>query len=199
MKIVEIFKSIQGEGHFIGMAATFIRTYGCNLKCDFCDTKQSWNGSDEFDNMDIEDIMATVKSLNCQLVVITGGEPGIHQSLLGDLVDQLKLAGCLVAIETNGTCEMPSGIDWVTCSPKEDANYVINTLCKPNELKYVVTDDFDITTAIPETVREIYAGNIWLQPDGYHMQDMWHKCYAYVKADNRLRVGVQLHKLMEVQ
>jgi hypothetical protein len=66
-------------------------------------------------------------------------------------------------------------------------------------LKYVVTEDFEAAAAIPETIRNLYAGKIWLQPDGNDMQNMWNKAYHLAMEDPRLRVGVQLHKLLEVK
>ena len=197
---MEIFLSIQGEGAYLGMPATFIRTMGCNLKCSFCDTKQSWLGHESqcYTEMQIHEIVDKVVELNNKLVVITGGEPGIQKDL-SDLVDALHYVGCNVAIETNGTMAIPHHVDWVTCSPKEDAGYRIDMLCKPSELKYVVTPTFNVDNAIPETIRQLYAGKIWLQPEGSDMQAMWQKCYQLVMQDKRLRVGIQLHKIMEVQ
>lgn len=197
MLVSEIFSSIQGEGNFLGVAATFIRFVGCNLKCSFCDTKKTWEGKPQSIEMSIEEIVTRVVSYNNSLVVITGGEPCL-QVHLQELIDQLHLRNFLVTIETNGTQATPQ-VDWVTCSPKEDANYCINMLCRPNELKYVVTPEFDAATAIPETIRELYGGKIWLQPEGSQMQEMWKKCYALTVEDPRLRIGVQLHKLMEVE
>ena len=37
-KIKEIFKSIQGEGPYIGYEQLFVRFCKCNLKCGYCDT-----------------------------------------------------------------------------------------------------------------------------------------------------------------
>ena len=195
MKVSEIFSSIQGEGNYLGIAATFIRFMGCNLKCDFCDTKKTW-GDIGFDKS-IDEIIAAVTELDNSLIIITGGEPCIQKDLQ-ELVDKLRATGYFVAIETNGTQPTPE-TDWVTCSPKPDANYNINILCHANELKYVVTEDFDAETAIPEEIRKLYAGKIWLQPDGFNMQAMWKECYKLATSDTRLRVGVQLHKLMEVE
>ena len=104
-------------------------------------------------------------------------------------------------IETNGTNNVPWNVDWITCSPKPPL-YTIHPQLHPDELKYVVTDDFNDRIAIPEEVRRIYEGVIWLQPDGTNAQTMehaWSKCYQLVQEDGRLRVGMQLHKLMEVQ
>lgn len=197
MLISEIFSSIQGEGNFLGVPATFIRFVGCNLKCSFCDTKKTWEGKPQSTDMSIDEIVTTAVAMCNSLVVITGGEPCL-QPMLQDVIDQLRLCDMIVAIETNGTLATPI-TDWITCSPKEDANYIINSLCRPNELKYVVTPDFDAAKAIPEPIRELYAGKIWLQPEGSQMQDMWKRCYELAMSDPRLRVGVQLHKLMEVE
>jgi organic radical activating enzyme len=192
-----MFSSIQGEGNFLGVPATFIRFVGCNLKCSFCDTKKTWEGKPEGINLTIEEIVTRAISMDNTLIVITGGEPCLQKDLQ-ELIDQLRLRNFVVAIETNGTMATPI-TDWVTCSPKEDAGYVINSLCHPNELKYVVTPDFIAEAAIPQGIREIYAGKIWLQPEGSQMKEMWKKCFALAMADPRLRVGVQLHKLMEVE
>ena len=196
MKLVEIFSSIQGEGAHLGMPCVFIRTQDCNLHCSFCDTKESWGNKAKLD-MSVEDIVKEVQKYNVPLVVITGGEPCI-QPTLQDLVDQLSIRGYAVAIETNGTQETPQGA-WITCSPKEEADYKISPFCKPNELKYVVTSTFDAEKAIPSGIRKLYAGNIWLQPEGSDMMNMWKKCMLIAEADPRLRVGVQLHKIMEVK
>ena len=197
MRVSEMFSSIQGEGNFLGVPATFIRFVGCNLKCSFCDTKKTWEGKPESTEMSIEEIVTRAISLDNPLIVITGGEPCL-QVHLQELIDQLRIRNFHVAIETNGTQPTPVA-DWITVSPKEDAQYNINMLCRPNELKYVVTPEFDADTAIPEGIRELYAGKIWLQPEGSQMTEMWKKCFALAMKDTRLRVGVQLHKLMEVE
>lgn len=194
--VLEIFRSIQGEGSHIGQAVTFIRLAGCNLRCPWCDTKGSWNAEGE--QKTLLDILGEVEPGDP--VVITGGEPTIHKELV-ELVSALHEQGCYVMIETNGTNNVPWNVDWITCSPKPPL-YTIHPQLHPDELKYVVTDDFNDRVAIPEEVRRIYEGVIWLQPDGTNAQTMehaWSKCYQLVQEDDRLRVGVQLHKLMEVQ
>lgn len=197
MKISEIFSSIQGEGNFLGVPATFIRFVGCNLKCSFCDTKKTWEGKPEFNELSIDEIATIVHGMGNTLVVITGGEPCL-QSQLQELIDALHQRNLYIAIETNGTQSTPQA-DWITCSPKEDANYNINILCRPNELKYVVTPHFDVDKVIPAEIRDLYAGKIWLQPEGSQMNEMWKKCYHLAMNDQRLRVGIQLHKLLEVE
>lgn len=111
-KINEIFYSLQGEGHHTGYPSVFIRFSGCNLKCPFCDTAH-----DEGVVMSDTDIIRAVNLYKAEWVVLTGGEPSLW--IDKDFVRLLKQAtGKKVAIETNGTHEVPEGIDWVTVSPK---------------------------------------------------------------------------------
>jgi len=215
MFIAEIFASVQGEGHYLGVPAVFVRTMGCNLKCSFCDTKSTWINaqSGAARALSVAKVVSAVNyaadaaresstikaelGRTIQLVVLTGGEPCLQEDLHA-LIDALHGEHYIVAIETNGTLATPLNADWVTCSPKGDANYMINESCLPDELKYVVTEDFD-EKVITESIRDRFLGNIWLQPDGYHMQPTWEKCFAIAQSDSRLRVGVQLQKLMEVR
>lgn len=133
-KINEIFYSIQGEGFHTGTPAVFIRFSGCNLKCSFCDTRHQ-----DGKNMSLYEIINEIKKYpNARMVILTGGEPSlfINQAI----IDAIKRAGLYIAIETNGTHELPEGIDWITLSPKssftggDSAPLVLN---KCNELKVV--------------------------------------------------------------
>ena len=94
--VYEQFESIQGEGLWTGIPASFIRLQGCNLQCPWCDTKETWLG--EAQALSTEQIMAGVQ---CKHVVVTGGEPLLHD--LTELLKALTEAGKLVHIETNGT------------------------------------------------------------------------------------------------
>ena len=196
LPIVEIFDSIQGEGFNLGEMVTFIRTSGCNLKCPWCDTKESWDLNEGAVHMTLTEILEKVHHPK---VIITGGEPTIHGANLFALVDALKQNDCYVCIETNGINPVYHLIDWVSCSPKPGTQYFLHPNLRPDELKYVVDDNFDAKAAIPEEVRDRYAGLIWLQPEGSNMSASWRECYRLVQEDDRLRVGVQLHKIMEVQ
>lgn len=199
MQVAEMFDSIQGEGMYMGVPVTFIRFMGCNLSCSFCDTKGSWTADGTFaiTEMTSMDII-TALSGKTDVIVLTGGEPCLQDDL-EELVPLLQQVGYVVCVETNGTKATPIGIDWVTCSPKADAGYNINPACRPNELKYVVTPEFNADEIITEEIRSIFNRRIWLQPEGGDMQAMWQKCFDIAMADPRLRVGIQLHKLMEVR
>ncbi len=117
MLIAEIFYSLQGEGELTGVPSVFVRTSGCNLRCNWCDTPYaSWQP--EGKQMGVEEIVAEVKKHPARHVVLTGGEPmvakGIHE-----LAAALKQPGCHITIETAATIA-PGGIacDLASLSPK---------------------------------------------------------------------------------
>ena len=109
-RINEIFYSLQGEGRHTGRAAVFVRFSGCNLKCPFCDTDFK-----AYRELTVDDIIAAVSEWRaCGFVVLTGGEPSLQVD--ESLIEALHHEGFYIAIETNGTCPLPSAIDWVTLS-----------------------------------------------------------------------------------
>ena len=77
MKVSEIFTSIEGEGSRSGMPCVFVRLYGCNLKCSYCDSQYACTG-DEYTEMTVDDIAKQVLSTGILNVTITGGEPLIE-------------------------------------------------------------------------------------------------------------------------
>ena len=116
MRIVEFFKSVQGEGEFAGTPSVFVRTTGCNLRCSFCDTPYtSWKpeGFHEPWQAVAERILAE----ECEHVVLTGGEPLLQPEIVS-LSHALKQAGRFVTIETAGTVERPVHADLMSISPK---------------------------------------------------------------------------------
>lgn len=191
--IVEVFESIQGEGAFLGLGASFIRLAGCNLRCSWCDTKHSFDVQ-AARLLSIDAILGTWRFTQ-PLVVITGGEPTLHD--LGPMVRALKKLGKYVTLETNGTNPVPDewGIDWVTVSPKPGSNYAIN--CRADELKYVVDDDFEIGVIQTERVP---LRHIYLQVESGRPESAA-RAFTLVtmNPDLHLRVGVQLHKILHVE
>ena len=195
--IVEIFTSIQGEGVNLGKAANFIRFAGCNLDCEWCDTE--WRKFKE--KLTIEEILRRLDP-TVKLVILTGGEP-LMQKELFRLVVELAIHGYSIAIETNGTYPTKTlkGIAniHVSCSPKPQNQWGIHPDCEFDELKYVIDEKI--------THDQISISNkpIWLQPEGGNMQNAWEKALKIQKTlfkkypNVDIRIGVQLHKIMEVR
>ena len=101
MKVVEIFNSIEGEGIRAGLPCTFIRLYGCNLHCSYCDSRYACEGS-EYIVMSIQEILDSVSQWGCKLITVTGGEPLMHSGI-DELLMRLHELGYKVNVETNGS------------------------------------------------------------------------------------------------
>jgi len=194
-RINEIFYSLQGEGVRAGCPTLFLRFSRCNLNCTVethgfdCDT--------EFESgreMSLQEIIAELKaaSRRCDWVVLTGGEPALQVDT--DLIDALHEAGYKLAIETNGSFQLPEGFDWITVSPKVDESAIRQR--KADEVKYVRVFDQEI----PETVVE--ADHYLISPAfvGHRLDPRtldW--CLQLVERNPPWRLSVQLHKLWGIR
>lgn len=201
-RVNEIFHSLQGEGIHAGEAAIFIRLSGCNLKCPFCDT--DFAGSIEMSVQDIISAMGKCLGENPlpRLCVITGGEPTLQ--LEDTLIDVLHDIGMMVAIETNGTHEVPVGVDWVTVSPKSpfiegDSARVI--LKKANEVKVIMTES--ISTEEIREFEKIPADWYFIQPcdTGFVKLNKYinQRVVKFVKYHPNWRVSLQQQKILKVR
>lgn len=192
-RVNEIFYSIQGEGRHAGRAAIFVRFSGCNLKCPFCDTDFK-----QYEEMGAVDILNKMKTLSedCNFVVFTGGEPTLQVDEV--LITFLRGSGYYIAIETNGTHEIPSGINWVTCSPKslfvEHAEPVIKYA---DEVKVVFDGKHKITD------HGIDAFFYYVQPcdtgDEKKNAEILKQTVAFVEADPMWRLSLQQQKIIKVK
>ena len=101
MQITEIFKSIQGESTYAGMACVFVRLTGCNLRCSWCDSEYTFSGGHR---MAMEEVLEEVEQLSPQggLVEITGGEPMLQEREVVPLMQRLLQEGYRVLLETSG-------------------------------------------------------------------------------------------------
>ncbi|MDR9416533.1 MAG: 7-carboxy-7-deazaguanine synthase QueE, partial [Gracilimonas sp.] len=113
--VVEHFYTIQGEGAHSGRASYFIRTAGCDVNCWWCDVKESWE-EEGHPNLTVRELVDVAKKSEAPFVVITGGEPLLHDLL--PLTLGLKSAGLEIHIETSGSSPLSGQLDWITLSPK---------------------------------------------------------------------------------
>jgi len=125
MWVSELFQSIQGEGRFTGTASAFLRTSGCNLRCQFCDTPEtSWKPTG-FEKT-VSELTTELHAMGCKHVVITGGEPMLIPSMV-DLTRALKAEGHIITIETAGTVFHPVVADLMSISPKLSNSIPVGT------------------------------------------------------------------------
>jgi 7-carboxy-7-deazaguanine synthase len=101
MQITEIYKSLQGESTYAGLACVFVRLTGCNLRCSWCDSEYTFTGGRK---MAIDDVCEEVKRLSPSggLVEITGGEPLLQERDVVSLMERLAQDGYRVLLETSG-------------------------------------------------------------------------------------------------
>ncbi len=102
MKINELFYSIQGESTHAGRPCVFIRTSGCHLRCEWCDTAHAFYEGVE---VTLDAVMERVRSFGCPLVELTGGEP-LLQRETPMLVTELLNEGYTVLVETSGSLDI---------------------------------------------------------------------------------------------
>ena len=188
----EIFHTIQGEGANIGRAAVFVRFAGCNLwsgreedrahaTCRFCDT--DFVGGEKYSAVELADKAASWSTRFC---VLTGGEPLLQVDRL--LLLALKQRGFTIAIETNGTQFVPSGIDWVCVSPKAGAPLIAE---RADELKLV----FPQPGLDPTDLAFFPAPHRWLSPmAGPDLARNTAEAATYCLAHPEWRLAIQAHK-----
>jgi 7-carboxy-7-deazaguanine synthase len=102
LKIIEQFKSIQGESTFVGVLCSFIRLAGCNLRCSYCDTRYAAGPGAPHS---FDDILSIVKRHDCRFVEVTGGEP-LLQEETPELCRLLVDHRYTVLVETNGSLDI---------------------------------------------------------------------------------------------
>ncbi|HYC28855.1 MAG TPA: 7-carboxy-7-deazaguanine synthase QueE, partial [Chitinophagaceae bacterium] len=140
LPVMEHFYTLQGEGFYQGQAAYFIRLGGCDVGCVWCDVKDSWD-SGKHPLRNIDDLLEEVTKHKGKIVVITGGEPLMHD--LTHLTAAIHKAGLRTHMETSGSSPLSGSWDWITLSPKKFKEPLPEVLVYANELKVVVYNRSD--------------------------------------------------------
>ncbi len=205
--VKEIFYTLQGEGANAGRAAVFCRFSGCNLwtgreedrhkaTCTFCDTDFVGVGPDGGKFKTAEELAAAVDAAwtgqnEKKMVVCTGGEPLLQ--LDEEAIAALHARGFEVAVETNGTQQAPSSLDWICVSPKADAPLVQRS---GNELKLV----FPQSDATPDRFENLEFEHFYLQPmDGPEIDRNIQLTIDYCLKNPKWRISVQMHKVVGIR
>ncbi|HQZ50827.1 MAG TPA: 7-carboxy-7-deazaguanine synthase QueE [Chitinophagaceae bacterium] len=195
LPVMEHFYTIQGEGYHQGKAAYFIRLGGCDVGCVWCDVKDSWD-ADKHPHYSIEDLTATVLKTPAELVVITGGEPLMHN--LDTLTAALQSAGLKTNIETSGAHSLSGSWDWICLSPKKFKAPLEEVVPFANELKVVVFNSSDFGWA--EKYAAMVSDNckLYLQPEWDKAAQITPQIIEYIKANPKWELSLQLHKYINV-
>ena len=202
-----MYYTIQGEGVHTGQAAVFCRFSGCNLWsglekdrdtaiCKFCDTNFWGTDGKNGGKYEAQELARLCRSLwpnddkSKPFIVCTGGEPLLQLDDL--LIRAFHDEGFFIAIETNGTLRVPSGIDWVCVSPKANTDILITT---GDELKLVYPQKENK----PEEFINMDFQYFSLQPlDDQNQQENTKLCIEYVQSNPKWTLSLQTHKYLGI-
>ena len=195
LPVMEDFYTLQGEGYHQGRAAYFIRLGGCDVGCVWCDVKESWDGT-KFEKFEVERLKWKVQQTPSEIVVITGGEPLMHN--LDVLTHTLQSAGFKTHIETSGAHPLSGSWDWICLSPKKFKAPLQEILPVANELKVVVFNKSDFAWA--EKYAELVnpSCKLYLQPEWDKQQEVTPLIVNYIKENPQWELSLQLHKYINV-
>ena len=195
LPVMEQFYTIQGEGYNTGRAAYFIRLGGCDVGCVWCDVKESWP-IDAHPRHTLPDLVAAVTANPGRNVVITGGEPLMHE--LGPLTAALQAAGCQTWIETSGAYPLSGNWNWICVSPKKFKAPLPSVLAAAHELKIIVFNKSDFAWAEEHAALVGPDCRLYLQPEWSKASAMTPLIVDYVKDHPRWQVSLQTHKYLDI-
>ena len=218
-KIAEIFKSIQGEGLYLGFNQVFIRFFGCNLNCSYCDTKLH-----SYVEMEVNEVLSSVLAYKSyHSISLTGGEPLLQVEFLEELLPLLKDKHKTIYLETNGILynNLKRIIDYVDIiamdfklpSAGKIPDYSVEhehflKLCLKKQVfvKAVITEDTDIKdlATLLYVIRNVSNEvPLVLQPESLHEDELRQKLDLFHRTAlahlNNVTVIPQVHKLMGVK
>lgn len=191
LTVNEIFYSLQGEGGRTGEASIFIRLSKCNLACSFCDTEY-----ESGERMTLHEILSEISQYPCQWIIWTGGEPTLQ--LKDETVAFFKEKGYKQAIETNGTRRVPAGIDYITCSPKQQFEKVRTLIPEVDELRFPIAkgDSLPDISILPKTKKYFLSpifDDLQIIPENVDY------CIELIKQNPVWSLSLQTHKLIGIR
>lgn len=198
MKVNEVFKSIQGEGKRIGVPTFFIRTTGCNLNCEWCDTKYSFTKGKEYSVEELLELCEDEKE-----ICLTGGEPMLQNDsvrLMKSLVAEKKN----VVLETNGSVDLSKvpkkvliSMDIKCPSSKMEKKMLFENIAllkEKDQLKFIIADDRDFDYAMKIVKKYDPKCECIFSPVGG--MDMKPLVEKILESGKQIRVLPQLHKII---
>ncbi|AYN24659.1 7-carboxy-7-deazaguanine synthase QueE [Buchnera aphidicola] len=215
--INEIFQTIQGEGYYTGTPSIFIRLQGCPVHCTWCDTKYTWQRSNQdqisykkiimkkesdrkWSYINVKEIILIIKTKKwtAKHIVITGGEPCLYNLL--EITQELEKKGYKCQIETSGTelirCSLKT---WITLSPKMNKKVLDTSIFRSNEIKYPILKEEDLfyLESILKKIKNKKNNFIFLQPISQNKEAL-NICIKICLIKN-WRLSVQIHKYLKIR
>ena len=195
LPVMEDFYTLQGEGFHQGKAAYFIRLGGCDVGCVWCDVKDSWD-AERHPKLKVENLKLKVKETPAEIVVVTGGEPLMHD--LAELTKELQFAGLKTHIETSGAHPLSGTWDWICLSPKKFKAPLPGIAPLANELKIVVFNKSDFDWAEKYAALVSPSCKLFLQPEWDKAAEITPLIIEYIKAHPQWELSLQIHKYINV-
>jgi 7-carboxy-7-deazaguanine synthase len=195
LPLMEDFYTIQGEGFYQGHAAYFIRLGGCEVRCVWCDVKDSWDVN-AHPRADVNQIAARAKASGSRIAVVTGGEPTMHNLSL--LTEALHAQGMRTHIETSGAYPITGTWDWICFSPKKFKVPHPSVAKQAHELKVVIFHKTDFAWAEEFAAQVTDQCQLFLQPEWSKEKEIVPQIIAYVKKHPRWKISLQVHKYMDI-
>ena len=191
--VMERFPTLQGEGAWTGHAAWFIRLGGCDVGCAWCDVKESWP-VEAHPQVEVETLVKEAVDSGLSLVVVTGGEPCMHN--LDALTQRLQAAGLATHVETSGAHPLSGSWDWVTLSPKKFKECRPEWYAEADELKVVVVNKHDLSWAEGHAEKQTPGTAKFLQPEWDRREEVMSMVIDKVQQDPEWRLSLQTHKFI---
>lgn len=195
LPVMEHFYTLQGEGFHQGKAAYFIRLAGCDVGCVWCDVKDSWN-ADVHPRYAVANLVEEVKKTAAKIVVITGGEPLMHD--LDELTAALLAEGFKTHVETSGAYPLSGNWNWICLSPKKFKAPLPGILPFANELKVVIFNRSDFEWAEKFEAMVSPECKLYLQPEWDKASEMTPLIIDYIKENPQWELSLQIHKYIQV-
>jgi len=195
LPVIEEFYTLQGEGFHMGKAAYFIRIAGCDIACEWCDTKFSWNNQAEF-LINTDDVIKRAIAKPAKAIVVTGGEPLQHN--LNYLCAGLKKYQIHTFLETSGAFPLSGQWDWICLSPKKQFPPLPDNYNKADELKVIIQTKDDFIWAEKNADLVEPQCKLFLQPEWSRFYKIINEVVEYIKIHPKWKISLQAHKFMQI-
>ncbi len=204
LQVTETFSSLQGEGKYTGFPSHFVRLGGCNLRCEYCDTKYSWEMGQK---MTFKEIFSTLGAFKkADFLTITGGEPLIQENTIDFLIESAPLYKKVI-IETNGTLsikDIPQEIHISMDIKPPSSGYSeatnwnnLNFLKESDEIRILILNKFDFEWAIKVDKEYSLSENFFLSfTPVFGRMDPTKLAEWILESGRNIRLNLQIHKYL---